>query len=107
MKDEKTLVKSVVSDPRLQPRTVISDPELTLETPKWLWVATGMRALDHAIETIYAKRNHPLSDALGAKASDLAAGGASQTVDRDEHGGATRTSRGMSIRGVVFDFWID
>ncbi|HWO28197.1 MAG TPA: iron-containing alcohol dehydrogenase [Candidatus Acidoferrum sp.] len=69
--DEKTLVKSVVSDPRLQPRTVMSDPELTLETPEWLWVATGMRALDHAIETIYAKRHHPLSDALGAKAISL------------------------------------
>ena len=69
--DEKTLVKSVVSDPRLQPRTVINDPELTLETPEWLWVATGMRALDHAIETIYAKRHHPLSDALGAKAISL------------------------------------
>src|ERR1700733_10520211 len=39
--------------------------------------------------------------------SDLAACKASQTVDRDEHGGATRASRGMSIRGVVFDFWID
>jgi alcohol dehydrogenase len=69
--DEKTLVKSAVSDPRLQPRTVINDPELTLKTPQWLWVATGMRALDHAIETIYAKRHHPLSDALGAKAISI------------------------------------
>ncbi|HEV3480985.1 MAG TPA: iron-containing alcohol dehydrogenase [Candidatus Acidoferrales bacterium] len=69
--DEKTLVKSGVSDPRLQPRTVINDPELTLETPDWLWVATGMRALDHAIETIYAIRHHPLSDTLGAKAIAL------------------------------------
>jgi len=69
--DEKTLVKSAVSDPRLQPRTVINDPELTLATPEWLWVATGMRALDHAIETIYAMRHYPLSDALGAKAISL------------------------------------
>ena len=69
--DEKTLVKSGVSDPRLQPRTVINDPELTLETPDWLWIATGMRALDHAIETIYAIRHHPLSDALAAKAIAL------------------------------------
>jgi alcohol dehydrogenase class IV len=69
--DEKTLVKSGVADPRLQPRTVINDPELTLETPEWLWVATGMRALDHAIETIYAIRHHPLSDALGTKAIAL------------------------------------
>jgi alcohol dehydrogenase class IV len=69
--DESTLVKSGVSDPRLQPRTIINDPELTLETPDWLWVATGMRALDHAIESIYAIRHHPLSDALGAKAIAL------------------------------------
>jgi alcohol dehydrogenase class IV len=69
--DERTLVKSAVSDPRLQPRTVINDPELTLATPEWLWVATGMRALDHAIETIYAKRHHPLSDTLGTKAISL------------------------------------
>jgi alcohol dehydrogenase len=60
-----------VSDPQLQARTVINDPELTLETPDWLWVATGMRALDHAVETIYAIRHHPLSDTLGAKAIAL------------------------------------
>lgn len=69
--DESTRVKSGVFDPRLQPRTVINDPVLTLATPDWLWVATGMRALDHAIETIYAIRHHPISDALGAKAISL------------------------------------
>ena len=66
--DESTRVKSGVSDPRLQPRTVINDPVLTLATPDWLWVATGMRALDHAIESSYAIRHHPISDTLGAKA---------------------------------------
>ena len=69
--DETTLVKSGVSDPRLQARTVINDPAVTLETPDWLWVATGMRALEHAIETIYTPRHHPLSDALGAKAISI------------------------------------
>jgi maleylacetate reductase len=69
--DETTLVKSGVSDPRLQARTVIADPALTLETPDWLWIATGMRALDHAVETIYTPRHHPLSDTLGAKAITL------------------------------------
>lgn len=69
--DESTRVKSGVSDPRLQPRTVINDPELTLATPDWLWAATGMRALDHAIESSYAIRHHPISDALGAKAISM------------------------------------
>jgi alcohol dehydrogenase class IV len=69
--DENTRVKSGVSDLRLQPKTVINDPALTLSTPDWLWVATGMRALDHAIESCYSIRHHPISDALGAKAIAL------------------------------------
>lgn len=69
--DESTRIKSGVSDPRLQPRTVLNDPALTLETPSWLWVSTGMRTLDHAIETIYAIRHHPISDTLGSKAIRL------------------------------------
>ncbi|MDE3168531.1 MAG: iron-containing alcohol dehydrogenase, partial [Acidobacteriota bacterium] len=64
--DESTLVKSGVSDPRLQARTILNDPELTLETPTWLWVASGMRSLDHAIECIYAIRHHLLSDTLAS-----------------------------------------
>jgi alcohol dehydrogenase len=69
--DESTRIKSGVSDPRLQARVVINDPVLTLETPPWLWVATGIRALDHAIESSYAIRHHPLSDTLAAKAIAL------------------------------------
>jgi maleylacetate reductase len=69
--DETTRVKSGVYDPRLQARTVLNDPELTLETPHWLWVATGMRSLDHAIECTYSIRHHPLSDTLGSKAISL------------------------------------
>jgi len=68
---ESTLVKEGVGDPRIGPRTVINDPEVTLETPAWLWVATGMRALDHAIECAYSVRHHPLSDTLATKAIAL------------------------------------
>ena len=69
--DEATRVKRRVADARLQHRTVIYDPELCLNTPDWLWVATGMRALDHAIEGIYSTRAQPFTDALGAEAIRL------------------------------------
>ncbi len=69
--DDSTRVKEGVSDPRLQPRTVINDPALTLDTPDWLWVSTGIRALDHAVEVIYAIRHQPISDALAAKSIAL------------------------------------
>jgi alcohol dehydrogenase len=66
--NEETRVKGGVVDPRLQPRTIINDPGLTLETPQWLWVATGMRAFDHAVEAIYSIRHQLISDALAVRA---------------------------------------
>ena len=69
--DESTLVKNGVADPRLQPRLIINDPALTVETPDWLWVATGMRALDHAVEAIYSIRHQMLTDTLASKAIAL------------------------------------
>jgi alcohol dehydrogenase class IV len=69
--NEDTRVKGGVVDPRLQPRTIINDPEVTLETPPWLWVATGMRAFDHAVEAIYSIRHQLISDTLAVKAIAL------------------------------------
>jgi alcohol dehydrogenase len=66
--DEHTREKGGVGDPRLQPRVVILDPELTAATPAWLWASTGMRALDHAVECSYSARHQPLSDVLAARA---------------------------------------
>jgi alcohol dehydrogenase len=69
--DESTRVKGGVWDARVAPRTVINDPVLTMDTPDWLWVSTGMRALDHAIECAYAIRHQPISDVLAAKSISL------------------------------------
>src|SRR5215471_19130711 len=69
--DETTRVKGGVYDPRSTPRTVVADPRLCAETPDWLWVTTGMRALDHAIECAYAIRHQPISDALASKSIAL------------------------------------
>jgi alcohol dehydrogenase len=69
--DESSSVKGGVTDPRLVPRTVIMDPELTVETPAWLWTATGMRAMDHAVEVIYSKRHQLMVDTLAARAISL------------------------------------
>lgn len=69
--NEANRIKGAVVDPRLQPRTVINDPALTLETPNWLWAATGMRAFDHAVEAIYSIRHQTISDVLATKAIAL------------------------------------
>ena len=69
--DEASRVKRATLDPRLQPKVVINDPELTLATPDWLWASTGMRALDHAVEAAYSIRHQPFVEALAAKAIRL------------------------------------
>jgi alcohol dehydrogenase class IV len=68
---ESTRIKGGVIDPRLQPRSVINDPALTVETPDWLWIATGMRAFDHAVEAIYSMRHQLLADTLATKSIAL------------------------------------
>ena len=46
------------------PLVVFLDPEFCAHTPRDLWATTGVRALDHAVETAYAKNAHPFTTAL-------------------------------------------
>jgi maleylacetate reductase len=55
-------------DPRMLPDAVIYDGELALRTPLPLWLSTGIRALDHAVEGYLADGEHPLSDVLALDA---------------------------------------
>ena len=66
--DEATKTKTGFADPRATPRVVILDPEMTLATPLWLWLASGIRALDHAVETLYSPGYHPVNDVLALQA---------------------------------------
>jgi alcohol dehydrogenase class IV len=56
--------KAGMRDPRLLVETVIYDAELTLDTPTQLWLSTGIRALDHAVEGFLAEGDHPFNDVM-------------------------------------------
>jgi len=56
--------KAGVRDPRLLPDAVVYDAELALNTPMQLWLSTGIRALDHAVEGFLAEGDHPFSDVM-------------------------------------------
>lgn len=66
--DERAQAKTGFVDPSVTPRVVILDPELTLFTPSWLWSASGIRALDHAVETLYSPGHHQVNDVLALQA---------------------------------------
>ncbi|HEX8967087.1 MAG TPA: iron-containing alcohol dehydrogenase [Chloroflexota bacterium] len=55
-------------DEVLIPTAVVFDAELALHTPLDLWLSTGIRAVDHAVETLLAPDCHPLSDTLALEA---------------------------------------
>lgn len=63
--DEATNKKSGFADPRTVPPVVILDPETTVHTPEKLWLSTGIRALDHAVEGFLYGGPHPLTDVTG------------------------------------------
>jgi maleylacetate reductase len=56
--------KVTVSSPKIAPKLVIYDPNLTLGLPPELTASTGINALAHCIEALYSVRRHPLSTAV-------------------------------------------
>lgn len=60
--------KAGTRDVRLLLDSVIYDGELTLATPMTLWLSTGIRSLDHAVEGFLADGYHPFSDVMALEA---------------------------------------
>jgi maleylacetate reductase len=61
--DENPSRKVTVNDPKIAPKLVIYDPQLTLDLPPELTASTGINALAHCIEALYSKTRNPLSTA--------------------------------------------
>jgi alcohol dehydrogenase class IV len=53
------------------PKTVIMDADMTLYTPRELWITSGIKALDHSVERLYSIKSHYFSDAIVLKAIEL------------------------------------
>jgi maleylacetate reductase len=55
-------VKESYSHPLMMPCTVILDPEVSVHTPEWLFLSTGIRAVDHAVEDICSINGQPIAE---------------------------------------------
>ncbi|HUJ88267.1 MAG TPA: iron-containing alcohol dehydrogenase [Burkholderiales bacterium] len=69
--DPRTRLKHGFSGADIGPRAVILDPALTLHTPEWLWLSTGVRGVDHAVEALCSLDAHPYCDGLALHALRL------------------------------------
>ena len=63
--DETERMKKGFADPKAVPPVVILDPQTTVFTPEGLWLSTGIRALDHAVEGYLYGGDHPITDVTG------------------------------------------
>ncbi|MBW4091814.1 MAG: iron-containing alcohol dehydrogenase [Proteobacteria bacterium] len=66
-------VKESFGQALMVPRVVILDPAITVHTPEWLFLSTGIRAVDHAVEDLCAINAAPFSDATSLHALRLLA----------------------------------
>jgi hypothetical protein len=69
--DETTHTKKIIFHPKMMPRVVIADPELTVGLPPHITAATGMDALAHNLEAYCAPFFHPYADGIGAEGTRL------------------------------------
>jgi maleylacetate reductase len=61
--DERHRIKELFRHPHIIPRAVVLDPAVTVHTPEWLWLSTGIRAVDHCVEGICSGEANPYADA--------------------------------------------
>ena len=59
--------KITVNDPKIAPKLVVYDPELTLALPPEMTASTGINALAHCIEALYSITRHPASTAAAIR----------------------------------------
>ena len=69
--DERVKRKFSHANPRMIPRVVIFDPAPTVHTPLWVWLSTGVRAIDHAVEGLCSPLANPVSDGMYVQALRL------------------------------------
>jgi maleylacetate reductase len=65
--------------PEMIPQAVILDPRITSHTPMRLWLSTGIRAVDHAVETLCSIHAQPRFEATSIHALRLLQNGLVRT----------------------------
>ena len=76
--DERRNEKELFRHPQIVPRAVILDPAITVHTPEWLWLSTGIRAIDHCVEGICSHEANAFADAQALRGLTLLYSGLSR-----------------------------
>ncbi|RAK30576.1 maleylacetate reductase [Actinoplanes lutulentus] len=95
--------KTTGVDHRVLPRTVVYDAGLTLSLPVELSVASGLNALAHSVEAMWAPNTDPINQALALESIRALRTGLPRIVrDPDELAGREQTLFGAHLAAVAF-----
>ncbi len=86
------------------PESVVLDPAVTVHTPEWLWLSSGVRAVDHAVETYLSLDANDYTDGTALQAlRSLGDGLARVKADPDDLDARLRCMMGawLSMVGIV------
>ncbi|GHB59575.1 maleylacetate reductase [Streptomyces umbrinus] len=72
--------KTTGVDPRVLPRSIVYDATLTLSLPVAMSVASGLNALAHCVDSLWAPRTDPVDQALAGEGIRALAAGLSAVV---------------------------
>jgi alcohol dehydrogenase len=64
---EATHTKKIIFHPKMMPKVVIADPELTVGMPPFITAGTGMDALAHCLEAYCAEFYHPIATGVAVE----------------------------------------
>ncbi|MFN7399334.1 MAG: iron-containing alcohol dehydrogenase [Sandaracinobacter sp.] len=73
--DERIKLKQGYETRLMVPVCVVLDPAITVHTPEWLWLSTGVRSVDHAVETLGSLQSNDFCDGIADSALRLLAEG--------------------------------
>ncbi|MCY1267251.1 Maleylacetate reductase [compost metagenome] len=94
-------LKKTGRDPRVLPKTVIYDPQLTLSLPAGISAASGMNAMAHAVEALYAQDANPIVTLMAEESIRALAGSLPAVVaDPQDEDARARALYGAWLAGI-------
>lgn len=95
-------VKTTGRDPKVLPKTVLYDPELTFALPTGVSATSGMNAIAHAVEALYAPDANPITSLMAEQAiAALARGLPAVVAEPDDVTARSDALYGAWLSGVA------
>ncbi|MCP4617885.1 MAG: maleylacetate reductase [Bradyrhizobium sp.] len=94
-------VKTTQSGPEIMPKTVIYDVDLTLSLPVRIAAVSGINAMAHAVESLYARERNPIISSMAVEAISALAGALPDIARApDDRDARSRALYGAWLSGV-------